>query len=250
MADLHPDAATATVTAATPPERVAQPISAWPEELRPRERLIARGAASLTDAELLAIFLRVGVRGLTAVDLARNLLVSFGGLHGLYRAPFAELLRVRGLGPAKAAQLAAVLELGRRYQVELHDQCPIVADAEAAYRLLAPHYAGRRTEAVTLLLLNSGNALQALIDVAEGTVDGSAVYPREVVRLVVEHDATGVILAHNHPSGRTQPSEADRHLTRRIGAALRAIDVRLLDHLVVGESGFYSFADHREASLA
>jgi len=244
MANPAPDTA-----ASTTPERVAQPISAWPAEQRPRERLIARGPAALTDAELLAIFLRVGVRGLTAVDLAHLLLARFGDLHGLYRAPFAELLRVRGLGPAKAAQLAAVLELGRRYQREVHETRPVVGDAAAAYGLLAPHYAGRRTEAVTLLLLDSGNALLALIDVAEGTVDGSAVYPREVVRRVMAHDATGVILAHNHPSGRTQPSAADVSLTQRIAAALRAIDVRLLAHLVCGEAGFYSFADHGEAAL-
>ncbi len=167
-----------TDTRATPGARVAQPISAWPEELRPRERLIARGPASLTDAELLAIFLRVGVRGCTAVDLARNLLERFGTLHGLYRAPFSELVAVHGLGPAKAAQLAAALELGRRYQGAVRERRPVIADAEAAFRLLAPHYAGRRTEAVTLLLLDSGNALLSLTDVAEGTVDGSAFYPR------------------------------------------------------------------------
>jgi len=116
--------------------------------------------------------------------------------------------------------------------------------------LLTLHYAGRRTEAVTLLLLDSANGLIDLLDVAEGTVDGSAVYPREVVREVIANDATGVILAHNHPSGRTNPSEADRQLTRRIGDALRSIDVRLLDHVVVGGADYYSFADHREASLA
>jgi DNA repair protein RadC len=233
----------------TPSPRVAQPISAWPEEMRPRERLLARGPAALTDAELLAIFLRVGVRGRTAVDLARFLLDEFGGLHGLYEAPFDTLLKVRGLGPAKAAQLTAVLELGRRYQAARRDRRPIVSDAAGAYALLAPHYAGRRSEAVTLLLLDSANALIELADVAQGTVDGSAVYPREVVRRVLAANATGVILAHNHPSGRTHPSEADRQLTRRIGDALRAIDVRLLDHLVCGEADFYSFADHREASL-
>jgi len=233
----------------TPSPRVAQPISAWPEELRPRERLLARGPAALTDAELLAIFLRVGVRGCTAVDLARLLLDELGGLHGLYDAPFDALLRFRGLGPAKAAQLTAALELGRRYQAVVRERRPVVDGAPAAYALLAPHYAGRRSEAVTLLLLDSANALIALVDVADGTVDGSAVYPREVVRRVLEQDATGVILAHNHPSGRTHPSEADRQLTRRIADALRTIDVRLLDHLVCGESDYYSFADHREASL-
>ena len=233
----------------TPSARVAQPISAWPEEMRPRERLLARGPAALTDAELLAIFLRVGVRGLTAVDLARHLLERFGNLHGLYEASFDALVATHGLGPAKAAQLTAALELGRRYQAVRRGQRPIVGDAAAAYALLAPHYAGRRSEAVTLLLLDSGNALIELTDVAEGTVDGSAVYPREVVRRVVERDATGVILAHNHPSGRAHPSEADRQLTRRIADALRTIDVRLLDHLVCGESDYYSFADHREVSL-
>ncbi|RMF86194.1 MAG: DNA repair protein RadC [Nitrospirae bacterium] len=224
-------------------------MSAWPEELRPRERLLARGPAALTDAELLAIFLRVGVRGCSAVDLAREVLHRFGGLRGLYAAPVSELLALRGFGPAKAAQLAAALELGRRYQQAVRAARPVVSDAEAAYALLAPHYAGRRTEAVTLLLLDAGNALLELVDVAEGTVDGAACYPREVVRAVVRADATAVVLAHNHPSGRARPSEADRHLTRRIAAALRAIDVRLLDHLVCGEGRYYSFADHGEASL-
>jgi len=129
------------------------------------------------------------------------------------------------------------------------EERPVVNYAESAFRVLAPHYMGRRTEAVTLLLLDSANRLTALVDVSKGTVDGSAVYPREVVRLVIENHATGVILAHNHPSGRIVPSEADRSLTRRIGTAMRAIDVRMLDHVIVGDREFYSFADHHEGSL-
>jgi DNA repair protein RadC len=125
----------------------------------------------------------------------------------------------------------------------------VVAGAQDAFAALEIHYGNRSTEAVTLVLLDAGNGLIGITDISEGTVDGAYVFRREVVRSVLDADATGVILAHNHPSGRTQPSEADRQLTRRIGDALRAIDVRLLDHVVCGAGDFYSFADHREASL-
>lgn len=217
-------------------------ISDWPLKERPREKLLDRGAAALSDAELLAIFLRTGIRGQTAVDLARCLLDDFGGLHRLLSAPEGQFCRHRGLGRAKYAQLQAVLEMARRHTFERIQRGDALCSPDDTRRYLSAELHGCSHEVFACLFLDNRNRVQAFEKLFFGTIDGASVYPREVVRRVIDHNAAAVIFAHNHPSGVAEPSAADRQITQRLKEALALIDVRVLDHLVIGDE-VVSFAE-------
>lgn len=217
-------------------------ITDWPEHERPRERLLRQGAEALSDAELLAIFLRVGVKGESAVDLARRLLREFGGLRGLLTAERAAFCAVRGLGEAKYVQLKAVLELARRHFSAALMRGDALEKPEDAARYLAARLRDEPREVFALLLLDTRHRVIGFERIAEGTLAQATVHPREVLRAVMRHNAAAVILAHNHPSGVAEPSEADRRLTERLVTALALIEVRVLDHLVIGDGPPVSFA--------
>lgn len=187
-------------------------IKEWPEDERPREKLLRQGPGGLSDAELLAIFLRTGVSGLSAVDLSRQLLQQFGSLRALLGAEQRAFCAAHGLGPAKYAQL----------QAQLRD---------------------RPREVFALLLLDNQHRVIQFVELFYGTLDSASVWPREIVQIALKHNAAAVILAHNHPSGVAEPSRADRQITDRITAALALIDIRVLDHLVIGDGITVSFAE-------
>lgn len=220
-------------------------ISDWPAGERPRERLLAQGAAALSDAELLAIFLRVGVRGKSAVDLARELLGHFGGsLARLAGATPDELAKPSGMGPAKAAQLAAVLELARRALHEELSASDLLSSPAAVRDWLRLHLAVLPHEVFCALWLDNRNRLLAFEELFRGTLAQTSVFPREVVKQALARNAAGVVFAHNHPSGAAEPSAADEMLTRSLKEALALVDVKVLDHFVVaGAAQPLSFAE-------
>lgn len=217
-------------------------IRDWPADERPREKLLARGAASLSDAELLAIFLRTGTAGKSAIDLARELVAEFGSLRALLQADLDRFTASKGLGPAKYAQLQAVLELSRRHLAEELQRGEALCDPLAAERFLRARLRDLEHEVFAALFLDAQHRVLAFEVLASGTLDGAAVYPREVVKAALRHRAAALILAHNHPSGVPEPSAADRALTERLRQALATVDVRVLDHLVIGEGRPASFA--------
>ena len=219
------------------------PITDWPEDERPREKLLARGATALSDAELLAIFLRTGVAGKSAVDLARDLLSHFGSLRALLKASEESFCAEKGLGQAKYAQLQAVLEMARRHLAEELPERDALSDPQAARDYLKARLRDLPLEVFAILFLDTRHRVIAFEELARGSLDGAAVYPREVVKAALRHNAAAVILAHNHPSGVAEPSAADRALTAKLKAALAAVDIRVLDHLVIGEGAPASFAE-------
>jgi DNA repair protein RadC len=210
-------------------------ISRWPRAERPREKLIARGPAALSDAELLAIFLRSGVAGSSAVDLARALLTDFGSLRGILDADMHRLCRRKGLGPARFAELRAALEIARRHFAETlgHGDC-LTRPAETVNYLRA-RLRDYKHEVFACLMLDNRNRVIALREMFRGTIDGASVYPREVVKQALADNAAAVILAHNHPSGVCEPSQADIRITERLQQALALVDIRVLDHVIVGD---------------
>jgi DNA repair protein RadC len=210
-------------------------ITDWPDGERPRERLLSLGPTALSDAELLAIFLRVGARGMSAVDLARQLLARFdNSLARLTSASAAELTEVHGIGPAKAAQLVAVLELARRGLREEMRQRPALSTPGAVRDWLRLALAPLQHEVFLALWLDAQNRLIATDELFRGTLTQTSVYPREVVKQALARNAAAVILAHNHPSGVSEPSSADEYLTRTLKQALALVDIRLVDHFIVG----------------
>ncbi len=218
-------------------------IKDWPETDRPREKLLTMGANALTDAELLAIFLRTGLPGLTAVDLSRQLLVDYGGLTPLLAADEAQFCAGKGLGKAKYVQLQAVLEMGRRFLMDELQSGPSLTSPADTRRFLLAQMRGLKHEVFSAIWLDNQHRVLAYEPLFKGTIDGAAVYPREVVRTALKHNAAAAILAHNHPSGVAEPSQADRHITERLVDSLSAIDVRVLDHMVVGAGVVVSFAE-------
>ena len=218
-------------------------ITDWPESERPREKLLATGASGLSDAELLAIFLRTGVRGMTAVDLARDLMRRFGSLRALLTASREEFCITKGLGEAKYVQLQAVMEMARRQLSEILVRGDALSSPQAAADYLRAQLRDREHEVFGVVFLDTQHRVLAYEELARGTVDGAAVYPREVVKAALRRNAAAVILAHNHPSGIGRPAAARRALTERLRQALGTIDVRVLDHLVVGDGAPVSFAE-------
>ena len=221
----------------------AMAIKDWPEGERPREKLLERGAGALSDAELLAIFLRTGLPGKSAVDLARELLSDFGGLSGLLAADRRRVCCGKGLGVAKYAQLQAVLELSRRYVLTRLSAQDVLTSPEATRDYLKLRLYGSPHEIFACLFLDNRHRVILYEELFRGTIDGASVHPREVVRRVIETNAAAVIFAHNHPSGVAEPSPADLRITQRLKEALALIEVRVLDHIIVGDGEGTSFAE-------
>lgn len=218
-------------------------IVSWPEEERPREKLLAKGPQTLTDAELLAIFLRVGVRGKTAIDLAQDLLSSFGSLRALYAAPIEELEGILGLGRAKIAQFKAVIEMSKRYLAEGLQDRPYVESAEDILKLLYQEMRDLDQEVFKIILLNGQNHVLKISDAAMGTLTTAKIYPREVVKLAIRHSAAALVFVHNHPSGIAQPSEDDKQITRDLVHTCSLMGMKVHDHIIIGDNSKFSFAD-------
>jgi DNA repair protein RadC len=220
------------------------PLKDLPAALRPREKLLAQGAAALADAELLALLLRTGLPGTGVLQLAEQLLAAFGGLPGLLQANAEDLRRVRGLGPAKRAEVVAVLELARRsLKRQLHDG-PVFDSPQRVREYLQLTLGALDHEVFAVLYLDAQHRLIVYRELFRGTLTQTSVYPREVVKHALGCHAAAVVLAHNHPSGLAEPSRADEVLTQTLQRALQLVDVRVLDHLVVGHGGaVVSFAE-------
>lgn len=215
-----------------------------PAEARPREKLLARGAAALGDAELLALLLRTGMTGKNVLQLAQELLDTFGGIAGLLQTGVDDLRQIKGLGgPAKRAELTAVLELARRAMAERLRERTVFDSPAAVSHYLQLHIASRPHEVFAALFLDAQHRLIAMEELFRGTLSQTSVYPREVVVRALHHHAAAVILAHNHPSGGVEPSRADEALTQTLKAALALVDVRVLDHIVVARGQTLSMAE-------
>ena len=218
------------------------PITHWPPAERPREKLLAQGPSSLSDGELLAVLLGSGFRGASAVDLGRTLLCEFGGLRALLQAPLAQWKAPRR-GARRYALLQAALELARRHYAEALRTGPALEAPQATRSFLVAQLRDRPHEVFCCLHLDNRHRLIAFDELFRGTIDGASVHPREVVRQALSRNAAAVILAHNHPSGVAEPSQADELITLRLRDALGLVDIRVLDHLVVGDNRCVSFAE-------
>ncbi|GIZ10845.1 DNA repair protein RadC [Pseudomonas sp. NCCP-436] len=218
-------------------------IRDWPAAERPREKLLQQGARALTDAELLAIFLRTGVVGCSAVELARRLLAEFGSLRALLEADLPSFSRHLGLGPAKYAQLQAVLEMARRHLAERLKRDSALESPQAVRDYLKAMLRHEPHEVFGCLFLDAKHRVLAFEVLFHGSIDSASVYPRQVVKRALAHNAAALILTHNHPSGVAEPSQADQALTRRLRDALALVDVRVLDHFIVGDGEPLSMAE-------
>lgn len=217
-------------------------IRDWPETERPREKLLARGTGSLSDAELLALFLGSGTAGRDAVAAARELLAGQGGLRPLLDREPKALTRLHGIGPARACLLAAALELGHRHLAAQLERGDALGDPEAAGRYFAQRLRGQQHEVFAVLYLDTRHRALGFEELFRGGIDGAEIHPRVLVQRALAHGAAAAILGHNHPSGNPEPSAADRAVTLRIKQALALVDVRLLDHFVIGDGAPVSMA--------
>ncbi|QYJ85832.1 DNA repair protein RadC [Shewanella mesophila] len=218
-------------------------IKDWPEGEGPREKLLREGVSQLSDAELLAVLLRNGLPGQSAVSLARTMIGHFGGLRALMTANQSEMCVICGVGPVKYAQLKAAIEISKRISKENLQRGKILTDPDLTRDYLMRQLADRAYEVFAILLLDSQHRVIQFVELFRGTIDSASVYPREVVSLVLEKKAAAVIVCHNHPSGVAEPSHADRRITERLKYALATIDVSLLDHMVIGDREIVSFAE-------
>ena len=219
------------------------PISDWPEQERPREKLLSKGAASLSDAELLAIFLRTGRQGKTAIDLSRDLLTEFDGLRGMVEADSGKFCLTRGLGLAKYSQIQAAIELGKRYLQENLVGKDVLTSPNDTKDFLVAQLRAYQHEVFACLFLDNRHQIISFDEMFKGTIDGASVYPREVVKHALARNAAAVIFAHNHPSGVAEPSLADKNITQRLQEALKLVDIRVLDHFIIGDNTAVSFAE-------
>ena len=219
-------------------------ITDWPITERPREKLLAHGAAMLSDAELLAIFLRIGVKGKTSVDLARGLLLKFGNLRSLLEANPKDFCQQAGLGIAKYAQLQATLEITKRYLNVILQHGDVLKNISATKQYITAQLRHRRHEIFACLFLDTRFQAICFEELFHGTINSVTVHPRLILKRSLYHEAAAVILAHNHPSGNATPSNLDERLTQKIKTALEFIDVRVLDHIIIGEGDVISFAEH------
>ena len=218
-------------------------ITDWPAAERPREKLVELGAEALSDAELLAIFLRVGVTGKSAVDLARDLLTQFASLNGIFAATEHELIQVHGIGTSKYVQLQAIFEMSRRALNEQLQQRDVFKSPQQVRDYLVLKLGSLTREIFLVLFLDTQNHLVATEEMFAGTLTQTSVYPREVVKRALHHNAASVIFAHNHPSGIAQQSQADELLTKQLKQALALVDVRVLDHFIVAGNNTLSFLE-------
>lgn len=218
-------------------------INHWPLRERPREKLLNLGAKYLSEAELLAIFFRTGTRGKTAVDIARELLIEFGSLKKLINADPPFYFRKSGVGKAKFAMIKAAIELGRRYLEEQIEPGDKLNDSQVTKRFLASHLRDYPYEVFACLFLDSQHRVIGFEELFKGTLNEANVYPREVVKRCLSHNAAKIILTHNHPSGDPLPSQADRDITQLLKEALSLVDIQLIDHIIVGAKENFSFAE-------
>lgn len=218
-------------------------ITDWPEGERPREKLLAGGAMALSDAELLAIFLRTGVTGKSAVDLARDLLTRFSSLNGIFAASMEDICQVHGMGESKFVQLQAIFEMSRRALLEQMQQRDILTSPQAVRQYLSLKIGALPREVFMVIFLDAQHRVLAVEELFSGTLTQTSVYPREVVKRSLHHNAAAVIFAHNHPSGVPEPSQADESLTEALKAALNLVDIRVLDHFIVAGNQVLSFAE-------
>ncbi|WP_113955262.1 RadC family protein [Arenicella xantha] len=219
------------------------PIKDWPEAERPREKLLSNGAQSLSDAELLALFIRTGIPGKTAIDMAREALLEAGGLRALLNMSRTEIKQFKGIGDAKYVQFSAALELGRRYLMERLERGEAITSPQASRDYLTLQLRDKPYEAFFVMYLDSKHRVIQHQELFRGTIDNASVPVREVVKEALKHNAAAMIVAHNHPSGVAEPSAADRALTETLSLALAMVGVKLLDHFVVGDSQVVSFAE-------
>jgi DNA repair protein RadC len=218
-------------------------IADWPVDDRPREKLLSKGAAALSDAELLAIFLRTGAKGASAVDVSRRLLGHFGSFAGLLAADKDKFCAFQGLGPAKFVQFQAVMEMARRALLAEAKAGVNLSSPQAVRDLLRLQLQGRPVEVFVGIFLDAQNRVIEVEELFSGTLTQTSVFPREVVRRALHFNAAGMIFAHNHPSGVAEPSHADENLTQVLKQALALVDVRVLDHFIVGRGATLSFAE-------
>ncbi|TBR40950.1 JAB domain-containing protein [Marinomonas agarivorans] len=219
-------------------------INNWPKHQRPREKLIKQGADALSDAELLAIFLRTGVAGVNAIELAQRVLLHFGSIKGLMGADQKAFCACLGLGEAKFAQLQAVFEMSKRYLSESLSIEDVFTNVEMVQTFLSVKLRHSHREVFAVLFLDTQHRLLHYQELFYGTIDSSPVYPREIIKAALKHNASACILAHNHPSGMTTPSESDIYITKKVQDALNLMDIRLLDHFIVGNGAPLSMAKH------
>lgn len=219
-------------------------LADWPAAERPRERLLRHGVAALSDAELLAVFLRTGTAGRDAIELARTSLATFGGLGGLLKAPQSEFCAVSGLGPARYAQLQAVVEMSRRALLEAMVEQPLLTSPAIVRDYLMRTIGSKPHEVFMALFLDAQHRLLAAEEMFRGTLAQTSVHPREVVKRALQINAAAVVFAHNHPSGLAEPSRADELLTTVLVNALALVDIRTLDHFIVAGRLVYAFSEH------
>lgn len=219
-----------------------------PEDEKPREKMMQRGARALTDAELLALFFGTGLPGLNAVEMGSALIQQFGSLESLSRRSLKELLQIKGIGPAKASQLAAIFEFGKRLAIERRSESPLDSP-EAVYDLMAPTFKTLDHESLQVILLNTKYHLIQIQEISHGSLNECVAHPREIFRAAIIHSAYAFILVHNHPSGDPSPSNADRSLTRKLVQASEHVSIEMLDHIIIGtpssqtEQGYFSFRE-------
>lgn len=218
-------------------------IKDWPEEERPREKLIRHGAALLSDAELLALLIGSGSGGITAVDVAKRLLLDHHELAGLAKCNLSELRRMKGVGFARASRLLAAFEIGRRIESHLPDQSLKINTPTNVVRYYQPILRSLKQEIFKVILLDSGNRIIRDVDITIGTLNASLVHPREVFKAAIDHLAAGIILLHNHPSGEAVPSQQDKTMTDQLVQAGRVMGIPVMDHLIITHSSYFSFAN-------
>jgi len=218
-------------------------ITDWPTAERPREKLLAKGSQALSNAELLAIFLRTGIKGKSAVDLSRDMLSFFGSLNKLLSSSYEEFCSVPGMGPAKFVQLQASLEMSKRFLYEKMEEKSTLTSPSATREYLQAHLKNVPYEVFCALFLDNQHQVIKFEELFKGTIDSASVYPREVIRKTLHYNAAAIIFSHNHPSGISEPSQADIDLTQRLKKALALIDVRVLDHIIIGQCQTMSFAE-------
>lgn len=218
-------------------------IPDWPALDRPREKLLQRGAESLSDAELLAIFLRTGIKGCSAVDLAKQLLDLYGGIRPLFESSQQDFCAARGLGPAKYVQLKATIEMNRRYLADALSYGSVMDTPATVQQYLIAQLRHLKKEAFACLFLDTKHRVIGFDILFQGSINSASVYPREVVKSILSYNASAVIFSHNHPSGNPEPSLADVSITKDLKEALRLIDVTVLDHIIIGNQAPVSLAE-------
>lgn len=221
-------------------------ISDWPLDQRPRERLFASGPQALSDPELLALFLRTGFSGKSAIDLGRDMLDHFGSLGKLFTANQQEMKQIKGIGPAKLALMQAVLELARRIYSEELRVGPVFQSPQAVSQFLQLHFAGQQSESFIALFLDIQNRLITCETLSHGSLKRTSIYPREIVRLGLTHNAAAVVFAHNHPSGHAEPSALDRAMTKELKGIMDAVEITMIDHIIVCGPRIWSFLENGE----